>query len=81
MRRIYFLEHGRENRFLPLTTREAVLRLLDVAMVPWLDPAFFDPVISTLEELLEQIPAAVFEFLPDESAVRAIEQDLGCSVV
>lgn len=81
LRRIYFLEHGRENRFLPLTTREAVLRLLDVAMVPWLDPAFFDPVISTLEELLEQIPAAVFEFLPDESAVRAIEQDLGCSVV
>ncbi len=76
LRKVYFLEHGPEASFEPLTRREAVLRLLDVAMVPWLDAAFFDPVIRTLESLLAAVPYAVLRFRPDPTAVEAVRRDL-----
>ena len=77
LRKIYFIEHGPEAEILPLTTREAVMRLLDVAMVPWMDPAFFDPFIQTLETVIGRVPHALLRFRPDVSAVEAIRRDLG----
>lgn len=76
LRKIYFIEHGVENALVPLTTREAVLRLLDVALVPWMDAAFFDPMIRTLENLICTVPHAVLQFRPDTSAVDFIRRDL-----
>ena len=76
LRKIYFLEHGPETTLVPLTKREAVLQLLDVAMVPWIAKAFFDPLISTLEGLLEHVPYALLRFRPDMSAVEAVRRDL-----
>lgn len=77
LHKIYFLEHGPENRIEPLARREAVLRLLDVSLVPWMDAAFFDPVIRTLESLLAAVPHAVLRFRPDEAVVDAVRRDLG----
>ena len=76
LKKIYFIEHGPEQEILPLTTREAVLRLLDVAMVPWMDAAFFDPLIQTLEAIISTVPHAVLRFRPDVSAVDAVRRDL-----
>jgi hypothetical protein len=76
LRKIYFLEHGPEQVVEPISTREAVFRMLDVSMVPWLDTAFFDPVIQTMEALINAVPHAVLRFRPDVSVVDAIRRDL-----
>lgn len=80
LRKIYFLEHGPEQVVEPIPTREAVLRLLDVSMVPWLDAAFFDPVIKTLEAVIRSVPHAVLRFRPDASVVDAVRRDLDFEV-
>jgi len=76
LKKIYFLEHGLENALEPLTTREAVLRLLDVALVPWMDAAFFDPMIQTLESLIRNVPYAVLRFRPDAAVADFLRCDL-----
>lgn len=76
LRKIYFIEHGAENAVTPLSTREAVLRLLDVSLVPWMDASFFDPLIRTLETLLGVVPHAVLRFRPDGTAVETVLRDL-----
>lgn len=76
LKKIYFIEHGPEQEILPLTPREAVLRLLDVALVPWLDAAFFDPLIQTLESVIRNVPHAVLRFRPDVTVVDAVRRDL-----
>jgi len=76
LKKIYFLEHGPENALLPLTTRAAVLRLLDVALVPWMDTSFFDPLIQIIESLIRDVPHAVLRFRPDASVVDFIRRDL-----
>jgi hypothetical protein len=77
LKKVYFIEHGAEQEIVPLTTREAVLRLLDVALVPWLDSAFFDPLIQTLEAIICEVPHAVLRFRPDATVVDAVRRDLG----
>ncbi|MDD3582999.1 MAG: hypothetical protein PHG74_03160 [Kiritimatiellae bacterium] len=76
LKKIYFIEHGPAQEILPLTRREAVLRLLDVAMVPWMNPAFFDPLIPTLEAVIREVPFALLRFRPDTSVVDTICRDL-----
>lgn len=76
LNKIYFIEHGSRQELLPLTTREALLRLLDVALVPWLESSFFDPMIPILESVLGQTPYALLRFKPDTTVVDAICQDL-----
>lgn len=80
LRKIYFLEHGPEQVVEPISTREAVLRMLDVSMVPWLDAAFFDPVLQTLEAVVRSVPHAVLRFRPDVSVVDAVRRDLDFEV-
>lgn len=53
-----------------------MLRLLDVALVPWMDQAFFDPLIQTLETVIREVPVALLRFRPDVSAVEAVRRDL-----
>lgn len=76
LKKIYFIEHGLKNEILPLTKGAALLRLLDVVMVPWMNPAFFDPVIEVLEKIAGDIPNSVLRFVPDERVVALIQQDL-----
>ena len=77
LKRIYFLEHGLENKLTSLSATEAVARLMQVVSVPsWHDPALFDPCLATAEALLESVPASVLSFRPDEAVVDVIRQDL-----
>lgn len=76
LRKIYFLEHGSETRIEALSTREGLTRLLEVALVPWIDQYFFDPLIQALEGVLAHVPCALLRFTPDDSAIEAIKADL-----
>ena len=82
LKRIYFLEHGRENKLTSLSATEAAARLMQVVSVPtWHDPTLFDPCLATAEALLESVPAAVLSFRPDEAVVDVIRQDLAANRV
>ena len=74
--RIYFLEHGAEDRITPLSPRDAFNRLIHVATIPWQDPAFFDPCLATVEMLLQSVPCAVLAFRPTPEVVRLIRKDV-----
>ena len=76
LRRIYFIEHGSENRITPLDPAAALRRLIPVTMVPWQAPALLDSLLETIEALVTGIPCAVFSFRPDPDAVTAIRDDL-----
>lgn len=76
LRRIYFLEHGSENRITPLEPSAALRRLIPVTTVPWQSPALLDPLLETIEALVTSIPCAVFSFRPEPDAVEAIRDDL-----
>jgi len=74
--RIYFLEHGAENRLTPLAPREAFNRLIHVTTIPWQDPALFDPCLATVEALLRHVPCAVLAFRPTPAVIDLIREDL-----
>jgi hypothetical protein len=76
LRRIYFLEHGSDNRITPLEPIEALRRLIPVATVPWQSPELLDPLLETIGALVAGIPCAVFSFRPEPDAVEAIRDDL-----
>lgn len=76
LKRIYFLEHGPENQLMQLSSGEAFTRLIHVSLIPWQDPALFDPCLETVDALLASVPASVLSFRPDEAVVDVIRQDL-----
>ncbi len=76
LRRIYFLEHANCDEIVPLPPGPAFRRLLQVGMVPWRHPAFFDPMIGTIERLLAAVPCAVLRFRPTPAVVDVIRRDL-----
>jgi len=76
LRRLYFLEHGPEERLTPLTPAEAFRRLIHVATIPWQEATLFDPCLATVESLLHATPCSVFSFRPTPAAVERIRQDL-----
>ncbi len=74
--KLYFIEHGVSNRVQPLSAGETLKRLIDVAMIPWMSSALFDPLIEVLENLVAAIPSAVMSFVPDKNVVDFIRTDL-----
>ena len=76
LRRIYFLEHGATDRLTPLPPPEAFRRLIQVATIPWQEPAFFDPCLATVEALLAAVPCAALAFRPASGVVDVIRHDL-----
>ena len=76
LKKIYFIEHGLKNEIIPVAKGEALKRLLDVVMVPWMNSAFFDPLIDVLEKSVEELSNAVLRFKPDDSVVNFIRDDL-----
>jgi hypothetical protein len=76
LKKIYFLEHGPANVIEPLTPQGALQRFIECALIPWMDPAFFDPFIRPMESLLRTVPAAVLRFVPDGAVVPFVRADL-----
>lgn len=69
LRRLYFLEHGPENRIEPVSRKEALRRFMLSARVPWHFPTFLDPMLATIESFLAEIPCAVLYFKPTAEVV------------
>ena len=76
LKKIYFIEHGLKNEVIPIAKGEALKRLLDVVMIPWMNSAFFDPVIEVLEKTVGDLSHAVLRFVPDGNVVDFIKADL-----
>ena len=72
LRRIFLLEHGRENHIERLSRSAAVGELLARSFTPFYQQRFVEPVLALLEEMVDVLPCYRFQFVPDHSAVEKI---------
>ena len=76
LRRVYFIEHGERDEVIPLKPIEVLSRIQRVAIIPWQNPAFFDPALKTVEALISAVPCATLRFRPTPDVIDAIRRDL-----
>ena len=72
LQRIFLLEHGRENRIVPVSRAGAAGELLARSFTPFYSSRFVEPVLTVLESIAESVPCYRFQFVPDQSAVEKI---------
>jgi hypothetical protein len=65
-----------KNEVIPIEKGEALKRLLDVVMVPWISSEFFDPLIEVLEKTVGDLSHSILRFVPDADVVEFIRNDL-----
>lgn len=70
---IFFLEQGGQNLIDKLSPSEAVSRLFPIMSVPWYDAKRVDRIMAFCDDLLKTIPAYVFKFRPDDTAVKFLQ--------
>lgn len=71
---VFFLEHGLINRIEKLDHRKAVERLLSVVSVPWFDKDVVPPILSSCEELINQVQAYTLCFKPGIQVADLLER-------
>ena len=67
-----FLTQGDHSHLKPMSTSEAVRRLLPVTSIPWFDSEVTNTILSICEQSLARIPVHELVFLPDSTAVDAL---------
>lgn len=65
---VFLLEHGAENRLLPLSVPDAAARLAARSFVPFHDADALHWSLGFLEGLVRSVPCHRFAFVPDPSA-------------
>jgi hypothetical protein len=70
--RIYILEHGSQNEWVPLTPGLAAAELFARSFVPHHSAEGIRYTLDFLDRIAREIPCSVFRFVPDQSAVEAI---------
>ena len=70
---IVFLEKAKVNSLVPISSQDAMERLLPVTSIPWFEPEIMSIALANIERWLADVPAYVFQFTPDEGAVRMLE--------
>ena len=70
---LVFLSKAKENRLVPISSREAVERLFPVTSIPWFDPEYMVTSLANVERWVAGIPVYEFQFTPDEKAVKTLE--------
>jgi len=70
---IFFIHHGSRNRINPISTREAVEKLLPVTSVPWYDRTLVPPMLAFCEDLMGRVPAYDLHFKPTREIVQKLE--------
>ncbi|GAB4488906.1 MAG: hypothetical protein OHK006_19910 [Thermodesulfovibrionales bacterium] len=73
---IFFLRHASENRISALSAREALEKLIPVTSIPWHDSETLSNILAFCGELVQDIPAYEFSFVPDRSAAELLEDFL-----
>jgi hypothetical protein len=74
LRRVYFLEHAPKNEFAPLTGSRAAAEMLARSFVAYHSAPALEFTLNLLAAVVEQVPCHIFRFLPDATALRAIEK-------
>jgi len=72
---LYFLEHGERNELEPLDPAWATAELVARSFLPFHDAAGLEFTLEFFARLAAEVPCHRFRFLPDETAVQAIESD------
>lgn len=70
--RIFFLEHGPENKIQPLPKARAVAELFVRCFVPFHAPEPLDSTLCYLHKIANSVPCYLYRFTPDASAVETI---------
>lgn len=73
---IFFLSHGRENKIVPISSNDAVERLLPVLSIPWYDKDMVRRMLDFCSDLTDVSPAFDLVFREDEEVVDVIERFL-----
>jgi hypothetical protein len=76
MRWLLFLEHAGTNEVHPLVPRQALLRLLRTASVPWYDPEYLGSTLDACGRILGTVFPASLLFRPDRDAMDVVERFL-----
>lgn len=69
---LYFLRHGPENRFLPLTPAEAAKRCTVVAVGPFWSVAGVEGILDFVSAIVWEVPCTELIFRPDREVVGMI---------
>jgi hypothetical protein len=72
LRRIFILEHGRENVLTRLSKSQAVAELFARSFVPFHRHEYVDSALSFLEYVADSIPCYRYAFEPEQAAVERI---------
>jgi hypothetical protein len=75
LRRVYFLEHAPANEFVPLASGRAAAEMLARSFVPFHSATALEFTLQLLAAVVEHVPCRVFRFLPNATAIGAIEND------
>jgi hypothetical protein len=70
---LLFLDKGPNSRVRPISRRETLVRLMPTVSLPWSDPEYLDAGLRACDTLIRRVPAAVFTFRPDDTALDALD--------
>lgn len=73
---IVLLEQAPENSIRKLADREAVLRLMPRAFLPYFDQTMMSESISVFEKIISSVPVYLLQCRPDKEAVELVYQCL-----
>jgi hypothetical protein len=74
LRAIFFIEKGSEPTIKALAPKSAVLRLFNIASIPWYDNNLTQRAFSIFEELVARVPAYLFSYRPNQEAVCVFQK-------
>ena len=72
IRRIYLLQHGKQNEIVQLPLCQAAAEIFSRVFVPYHDPLALTETLSLVEKIISSVPVALFRFRPDQSAIEEI---------
>lgn len=72
LQRIFIIEHGPQNRILPLTKGRAVAEMFSRCFVPFYSSEHLEATLACLNEIADALPCYRYEFVPAPSALERI---------
>ncbi|MCM8824024.1 MAG: hypothetical protein NC822_05050 [Candidatus Omnitrophica bacterium] len=80
LHKIFLLNHGENNTFIPLSGREAFVSLMNLSFLPFYDYACMKEVIDFFGKLVREIPTLKLSFKPDKDVLELIDNYEGVVV-
>ena len=71
---IFFISHGADPVIKQLTPQAAMVKLFDVATIPWYDAEYTESGCAVLTKIINDIPIYEFSYRLEENAVRAWQE-------